>query len=114
MHMTQVHTTYSIFIMEEYPITLLVLIVATLSVVVACVMCIPRFDYSIDKFYHTNVACLSDAELRDHQPGSLKEGGLIQAFQVSVSSTPAHGSSGSSHLPAMTEARKTACYFSIH
>jgi len=42
MHMTQVHTTYSIFIMEEYPITLLVLMAATLPVVVPCVMCIPR------------------------------------------------------------------------
>lgn len=35
MHMTQVHATYSIFIMKEYPITFLELMTATLPVVVA-------------------------------------------------------------------------------
>ena len=35
MHMAQVRTPYSIFAMEEYPITLLELIAATLPVVVA-------------------------------------------------------------------------------
>ena len=35
MHMTQVHATYSIFIMKDCPITLLELMAATLPVVVA-------------------------------------------------------------------------------
>jgi len=35
MHLSQVHTTYSIFVMEDYPITLLELIAASLPVVVA-------------------------------------------------------------------------------